>query len=153
LTQQKNPDSNTQTRLNLDAGGLKERVKENAEKIKLNNQLPYLVGNIVEVLDAPPEPDEGDEEDGAAADADAGRRGKSVVLKTSTRQTVFLPVVGLVDPATLRPGDLVGVNKDSYLVLDTLPVRVLFVVVAAAFFFFWLLVGSSQRRTCFLLLL
>jgi len=44
-----------------------------------------------------------------------------VVIKTSTRQTVFLPVVGLVDPKVLKPGDLVGVNKDSYLILDTLP--------------------------------
>jgi len=34
---------------------------------------------------------------------------------------VFLPVIGLVDPKTLRPGDLIGVHKDSYLVLDTLP--------------------------------
>jgi 26S proteasome regulatory subunit T5 len=109
------------TRLNLDAGGLKERVKENKEKIKLNNQLPYLVGNIVEVLDVAPEEGEDEEEDGAAADLDAQRRGKCVVLKTSTRQTVFLPVVGLVDADALRPGDLVGVNKDSYLVLDTLP--------------------------------
>ena len=41
--------------------------------------------------------------------------------ETSTRQTIFLPVVGLVDATTLKPGDLVGVNKDSYLVLDTLP--------------------------------
>jgi len=94
-------------------------VKENREKIKLNNQLPYLVGNIVEVLDIAPEEEE--EEDGAAADLDALRRGKCVVLKTSTRQTIFLPVVGLVDAATLKPGDLVGVNKDSYLILDTLP--------------------------------
>ncbi len=30
-------------------------------------------------------------------------------------------MVGLVDPDTLKPGDLVGVNKDSYLILDTLP--------------------------------
>ena len=37
------------------------------------------------------------------------------------RQTIFLPVVGLVDPDSLKPGDLVGVNKDSYLILDTLP--------------------------------
>jgi len=36
-------------------------------------------------------------------------------------QTIFLPVVGLVDPDSLKPGDLVGVNKDSYLILDTLP--------------------------------
>lgn len=28
---------------------LKDRLKENHEKIKLNNQLPYLVGNVVEV--------------------------------------------------------------------------------------------------------
>ncbi len=49
------------------------------------------------------------------------KKGKCVVLKTSTRQTVFLPVAGLVDPDTLKPGDLVGVNKDSYLILDTLP--------------------------------
>ncbi len=30
-------------------------------------------------------------------------------------------MVGLVDPDALKPGDLVGVNKDSYLILDTLP--------------------------------
>lgn len=34
-----------------------------------------------------------------------------MVLKTSTRQTIFLPVVGLVDAESLKPGDLVGVNK------------------------------------------
>ena len=30
-------------------------------------------------------------------------------------------MAGLVDPNTLKPSDLVGVNKDSYLILDTLP--------------------------------
>lgn len=49
------------------------------------------------------------------------RKGKCAVIKTSTRQTVFLPLIGLVPPENLKPGDLVGVNKDSYLVLDTLP--------------------------------
>lgn len=34
---------------------MKERITENTEKIKLNNQLPYLVANIVEVLDVDPE--------------------------------------------------------------------------------------------------
>lgn len=43
------------------------------------------------------------------------------MIKTSTRQTIFLPVVGLVDAEKLIPGDIVGVNKDSYLILDTLP--------------------------------
>ena len=38
-------------RLSLDLSGLKDRIKDNKEKIKLNNQLPYLVANIVEVLE------------------------------------------------------------------------------------------------------
>ncbi|KAH9329912.1 hypothetical protein KI387_002020 [Taxus chinensis] len=105
------------TTLELDA--TKEKIKENQEKIKLNKQLPYLVGNIVEILEMNPE--EEAEEDGANVDLDSQRKGKCVVLKTSTRQTIFLPVVGLVDPDKLKPGDLVGVNKDSYLILDTLP--------------------------------
>ena len=60
-------------------------------------------------------------EEGANIDLDATRVGKSAVIKTSTRQTIFLPLIGLVDHSTLKPGDLIGVNKDSYLVLDTLP--------------------------------
>lgn len=43
------------------------------------------------------------------------------MIKTSTRQSIFLPLVGLVPAETLKPGDLIGVNKDSYLILDTLP--------------------------------
>ena len=52
-----------------------------------------------------------------------GSAGKCAVVKTTTRQTVFLPVVGLVPPEDLKPGDLVGVNKDSYIILDKLPVE------------------------------
>ena len=70
-------------RLTLDQQSMKEKVKENKEKIKLNNQLPYLVGNIVEILEIKPE--EEDEEDGANIDLDSQRKGKCVVLKTSTR--------------------------------------------------------------------
>ena len=47
--------------------------------------------------------------------------GKGVVVKTSTRQTVFLPIPGLVRAEELKPGDLVGVNKDSYIILEPLP--------------------------------
>jgi len=96
-----------------------ERIKENQDKIKLNKQLPYLVGNIVEVLDLGCRSDE--EEDGMAQDVDAQRLGKSVVIRTSTRQTIYLPVPGLVDPQELTPGELVGTNKDSYLILESLP--------------------------------
>jgi len=109
---------NEAARLNHEKNRENERIKDNLEKIKVNCQLPYLVGNVVELLD--PEEEE-EEEDGANVDLDAQRKGKAVVIKTSTRQTIFLPVVGLVDTAKLKPGDLVGVHKDSYLILDTLP--------------------------------
>eukprot|EP00960_Hanusia_phi_P021698 643020-Hanusia_phi.AAC.1 len=108
-----------ETRLKHEQNSTNERIKENTDKIKLNKQLPYLVGNIVEILELQ-EKDEV-EDDGANVDLDSHRKGKCVVIKTSTRQTIFLPVVGLVDPEKLQPGDLVGVNKDSYLILDTLP--------------------------------
>ena len=51
----------------------------------------------------------------------AFRSGKSVVIRTSTRQTIYLPVPGLIDPGELTPGELVGTNKDSYLILEKLP--------------------------------
>ncbi len=46
------------TRLNLEQRGMTEKIKENKEKIKLSNQLPYLVGNIVEILDINPDAEE-----------------------------------------------------------------------------------------------
>lgn len=104
-------------RLTHEKNHMNDKIKENTEKIKLNKQLPYLVGNIVEILDI----EEEDEEDGANVDLDSQRQGKAVVLKTSTRQTIFLPVIGLVAANELKPGDLVGVNKDSYLILEKLP--------------------------------
>ncbi|RDD41824.1 26S protease regulatory subunit 6A [Trichoplax sp. H2] len=95
-----------------------EKIKENNEKIKVNKQLPYLVSNLIEILDVDPDDEE---EDGSNVDLDSQRKGKCAVIKTSTRQTYFLPVIGLIEPEKLRPGDLVGVNKDSYLILEPLP--------------------------------
>ncbi|KAJ2916115.1 hypothetical protein MD484_g4290, partial [Candolleomyces efflorescens] len=104
-------------RLQHQQSEMKEKIRDNGEKIKQNKVLPYLVANVVEILDVDPE----GEEDGASQDVDSMRKGKCAVVKTSTRQTVFLPMIGLVPPEKLTPGDLVGVNKDSYLILDTLP--------------------------------
>jgi len=110
---------NESARLNHEQQNHKDKIKENNDKIKLNKQLPYLVANVVELLDM--ELEEEPEEDGANVDLDAHRKGKCCVLKTSTRQTIFLPVPGLVEPELLKPADLVGVNKDSYLILEALP--------------------------------
>ena len=91
------------------------QVKDNSEKIARNKQLPYLVGNVIELLDL-----ENEEDEDAQMDIDATRENAAVV-KTSTRQTIFLPMIGLVDKKELTPSDLVGLNKDSYLILDKLP--------------------------------
>ena len=125
-------------RLTHEQNTMKAKIKENNDKIENNRfvrsgnlmgqgfntdsafrQLPYLVGNVVELLDLDVEAEAAEE--GANIDLDATRVGKSAVIKTSTRQTIFLPLIGLVDHNALKPGDLIGVNKDSYLVLDTLP--------------------------------
>lgn len=90
-------------------------IKDNQEKVKLNKQLPYLVANVIEIVEPYFDP----AEDGIAAEAVP--EGQGVVVKTTTRQTVFLPVPGLVRASEVRPGELVGVNKDSYIMLEKLP--------------------------------
>ncbi|KAJ6445515.1 26S protease regulatory subunit 6A [Purpureocillium lavendulum] len=107
------------SRLSHEKAAMGEKIKDNVDKIANNRQLPYLVGNVVELLDLDPTAESSEE--GANIDLDATRVGKSAVIKTSTRQTIFLPLIGLVDSDKLKPGDLIGVNKDSYLILDTLP--------------------------------
>ncbi|CAO3629381.1 unnamed protein product [Mucor hiemalis] len=82
------------------------------------NNRTRLLENDVKLLDVDPEEEE---EEGANIDLNNQRKGKCAVIKTSTRQTIFLPLIGLVDADSLKPGDLIGVNKDSFLILDTLP--------------------------------
>lgn len=110
-------------RITHESRGQRERIRENQEKVKLNKQLPYLVANVVEILE--PDAEDGLEEEekeaGEAVDADAQRKTRSAVVRTSTRQTIFLPIPGLVNPDELKPSDLVGTNKDSYLILEKLP--------------------------------
>lgn len=38
-------------RLRQETAAMREKLKDNVDKVKLNKQLPYLVGNVVEVLD------------------------------------------------------------------------------------------------------
>jgi 26S proteasome regulatory subunit T5 len=133
---------NEVSRLRHEAAQLDERVKDNNEKVAQNKKLPYLIGHIVEVLDvnrdgsddasmssstttttttATANNNNNNSMGSGVVDDDALYRGKSCVVKTSNRQTIYLPVPGLIDIDSVRPGDLVGVNKDSYLILDTLP--------------------------------
>ena len=75
--------------------------------------MPYLVANVIEIVEPYV-----DDDDSSTNDTPEGR---GAVVKTSTRQTVFLPIPGLVRAHELKPGELVGTNKDSYIILEKLP--------------------------------
>ena len=104
-------------RLEHEKSSMLHKIKDNTEKIKLNKQLPYLVSNIVEILQVDAE----DDDEPSKGEKGDVKKEQCAVIKTTTRQTVFLPMIGLVEKEKLKPGDLVGVNKDSFLILDVLP--------------------------------
>ncbi|WWD09522.1 26S protease regulatory subunit 6A-B [Kwoniella europaea PYCC6329] len=103
-------------RLGHEREQMTDKIGDNMTKIKQNKVLPYLVSKVVEILDV-----DAEEQEGAAHNEQNAKKSKCAVIKTSTRQTVFLPIIGLVPYEELRPSDLIGVNKDSYLILDKLP--------------------------------
>lgn len=80
-------------KINHDIKKAEQSVKDNKSKIKQNKQLPWLVSNVVEILELEPEV----EDQGAVVDTGEKPDGTCLVVKTSTRNTVFLPVPGLVD--------------------------------------------------------
>jgi len=43
------------------------------------------------------------------------------VIKTTARHTIYLPVLGMVEPEDLKPGDLIAVNKESFIIYEKLP--------------------------------
>ena len=76
-------------RIQHESRAQRERIRENIEKVKLNKQLPYLVGNVVEILE--PDAEDGlEEEESEVQDADSNRKIRSAVVRTSTRQVSSL---------------------------------------------------------------
>ena len=103
------------------------RIKENQEKIKMSTRLPHLVSTVGEIIDWVEDEEEGT---GSGLGKKSAKKGqavkekvvtKAIVIKTSTRSTFFLPSSGLVLASELRPGELLGVNKDSYNIYEKLP--------------------------------
>jgi 26S proteasome regulatory subunit T5 len=87
--------------------------------LKLNTQLPHLISTVAEIFDL--EEEEGEDEGSGVKKNNPGQQAQGAIVKTSTRQTIFLPVIGLVESKELRPMELVGVNKDTYLIFEKLP--------------------------------
>jgi 26S proteasome regulatory subunit T5 len=97
------------------------RIKDSKDKLKLNTQLPHLISTVAEIFDLEDSDEEGDSGSGVKKSKNPGQQSKGAIVKTSTRQTIFLPVIGLIEAKELRPLELVGVNKDTYLIFEKLP--------------------------------
>jgi len=84
-----------------------------------------MVANVGEIL----EPEEDDDEKAGSGFAQKKAPGvdkndkkqKALVIKTTGRHTVYLPVPGLVEAEDLKPGELIAVNKESFIVYEKLP--------------------------------
>ena len=46
---------------------------------------------------------------------------KALVIKTTGRHTIYLPVLGMVEAEDLKPGELIACNKESFIVYEKLP--------------------------------
>jgi 26S proteasome regulatory subunit T5 len=107
------------TRVTKDITSYDARIKENKEKLAMSTQLPHMVANVGEILDAD---DDDDEKDGSGFEnAQLAKNRKSMVVKTTGRHTIYLPVIGMVEPEDLKPGELIAVNKESFIVYEKLP--------------------------------
>jgi len=77
-----------------------------------------MVANVGEILDV--EDDEADDTAGFKQD-NVSKTKKALVIKTTGRQTIYLPVIGMVEPEDLKPGELIAINKESFIVYEKLP--------------------------------
>ena len=105
------------TRATNESKNLDARIKENKEKLNLSTQLPHMVANVGEILDV----EEDDEDRETSGFTVANKTKKALVVKTTGRHTIYLPVIGMVEPEDLKPGELIAVNKESFIVYEKLP--------------------------------
>ena len=105
------------TRATNESKNLDTRIKENKEKLNLSTQLPHMVANVGEILDV----EEDDEDRETSGFTVANKTKKALVVKTTGRHTIYLPVIGMVEPEDLKPGELIAVNKESFIVYEKLP--------------------------------
>ena len=106
-------------KMKVDIKKFNARLKENKQKLTIQTGLPHLVSTVAEIFDL--ENMEQDEGSGLKQNVSQKKVAKGAIIKTSTRSTIFLPTIGFVEPEDLKPLELVGVNKDTYLIYEKLP--------------------------------
>ena len=121
--------NNTMTRVKNDIKQVDARIKETQENIKRSTKLPYMVATVGELL-TPVDSNE-EAKDGSGFGAEKKKTtakkeeekvtDKAIIVKTTNRQSYYLPNTGLIECKDLKPGELIAVNKDSYIVYEKLP--------------------------------
>ena len=107
-------------KMKVDIRKFNSRIKENKSKLQQQTGLPHLVSSISEIFDIENVKEE-DEGSGLKQNKEQKTITKGAIIKTTTRSTIFLPVIGFIEPEDLKPLELVGVNKDTYLIYEKLP--------------------------------
>ena len=107
-------------KMKVDIRKFNARIKENKSKLVIRTGLPHLVSTVSEIFDLEPQQQE-EEGSGLKENKISKDITKGAIIKTSTRNTIFLPVIGFVEPEELKPLELVGVNKDTFLIYEKLP--------------------------------
>ena len=107
-------------KMKVDIKKFEARIKENKQKLTIQTGLPHLVSTVSEIFDIEKDVQD-DEGSGLKQNESQSKNRKGAIIKTSTRSTIFLPVIGFIEPEELKPLELVGVNKDTYLIYEKLP--------------------------------
>jgi len=103
-----------------DALNLTINKRRNSIVTELFKERPWLIANIEQVLDKSSENDEF--EDPAESMMNSPSNDKLVVLKLSSRLNLLSSNTGLIDFHDLKPGDLVGIRRDNFAIIEKLPV-------------------------------
>ena len=95
-------------------------AKENKEKLKISTGLPHLFASISELIELDPI-EEKDVGSGVKYSQKELQKRKCAIIKTALKTNIFVPNLGLMEDGELNPLDIVGVNKDTFLIYEKLP--------------------------------
>lgn len=110
------------TRTNNESKQLDARINEAKEKLDRSTTLPHLVANVGEILDIV---DEKDERTGSGFTSDKKdkefKETKALVIKTTSRASMYFPGLGMLEEKEIKPGDLIAVNREMFVPYGKLP--------------------------------
>merc|ERR1712135_240564 len=104
-----------------DALNLTINKRQNIIVTELLNERLWIIANIEQVLDKSSENDEF--EDTAKSMMNSPSNDKMVVLKLSSRLKLLSSNIGWIDFNDLKPGDLIGIRRDNFAIIEKLPIE------------------------------